>query len=72
LQRFGFLGYSAPQIRCEVRRRLARDERFDAAIHELAYLSCVTERFAARIAFRSVCEQLWLAFGAKLAERGVG
>jgi hypothetical protein len=55
-----------------LRRRLAGDERFDAAIYEVVHRACATERLATRIAFHDVCEQLGLAFGAQLAERGIG
>ena len=47
-QRFGFLRDASPQIRGELRRRLAGDERFDAAIHEIAHLARVIQRFPAR------------------------
>ena len=72
LQRFGFLRDAPPQIHCELRRRLACHERFDAAIYELTHLARVIQRIAARMTFRGVREQLWLAVAAKLAERGVG
>jgi hypothetical protein len=70
LQRLRFLRDAPPEIRREMRHRLACHERFDAAIYELTHRARVIQRRAARITFRSMSEQL--AFGAKLAKRCVG
>jgi hypothetical protein len=58
LLRLRFLRDTPPQIRGEIRRRLACHERFDAAIYELMHLARVIQRLAARITFRGVHEQL--------------
>ena len=51
--------------RLELRRRLARHQRFDAAVHELAHLPRVTERFPAGFALHHVRQQFGLAFGSE-------